>query len=560
MTFRASEPHSAKILVSFLMTQLVTAVAFAGATLDASTLTKYVDPLPLPQVIQPTSIDANGVAYYEVEMKEAKQKLHRDLPETTIWGYEGLYPGPTIEAQVDHPIHVRWINHLPPKHILPVDKSVHGAEPDKPEVRAVTHLHGGHNLPDSDGHPDAWYTPDYAKIGPKFTRKEFVYPNDQLATALWYHDHAMGITRLNVYAGLAGFYILRDPREKTLNLPSGKHEIPLLLQDRSFNSDGSFYYPGEAMNGFKPSIVPEFFGDTAVVNGKIWPYLEVDPTLYRFRILNGSNGRTFYTKFVRYNEATKAYNPVGPGLEFKQIGTDGGLLAAPVIVKRLLLGPAERADVLIDFTGLEGQTFLLHNSAKVPFHNVDQDDDEIPLPELMIVRVKACSSGDCGGKGAKIPAALRPFEPIPEASATKSRDLTLSESEDRYGRKLPLLNNTMWSDPITELPRFNSTEIWSFVNLTDDTHAMHLHLVQYQILDRRPFDHEKYDETGKLSFTGPAMPPAPNEIGWKDTVQAFPGFVTRVIVRFDRLGDYVWHCHILEHEDYEMMRPFRVVE
>jgi spore coat protein A len=246
-------------------------------------------------------------------------------------------------------------------------------------------------------------------------------------------------------------------------------------------------------------------------------------------------------------------------LEFKQIGTDGGLLAAPVTVKRLLLGPAERADVLIDFTGLEGQTFLLHNSAKVPFHNVDQDDDETPLPELMIVRVKACRSGDCGG-GARVPTALRPFKPIPEASATKSRDLTLNEAEDRYGRKLPLLNNTMWTDPVTELPRLNSTEVWSFINLTDDTHAMHLHLVQYQILDRRPFNKEKYDETGKLVFTGPARPPAPNEIGWKDTVQAFPGFVTRVIARFDRLGDYVWHCHILEHEDYEMMRPFRVVE
>src|SRR5262249_36435019 len=250
-------------------------VRTASGQSAGGTLARFADPLPTPPMIDSSSSD-NGVPLYVVTMRQFNQKLHRDLPPTTLWGYNSLYPGPTFEARRGSPIAVRWRSALPARHILPFDNTLHGDEPPTPEVRTVVHLHGHKVLPDSDGYPEAWFTNGFAQTGPFFETKIYHYPNDQPATTLWYHDHALGITRLNVYAGLAGFYILRDEVEDDLTLPSGPYEIPLLIQDRSFNADGSLFYPVQDPGDpeVPPVWVPEFFGDTVLVNGQLWPFLQ----------------------------------------------------------------------------------------------------------------------------------------------------------------------------------------------------------------------------------------------------------------------------------------------
>ncbi len=434
---------------------------------------------------------------------------------------------------------------MPKKHLLPVDRTVHGAEPGTPLVRTVVHLHGGHVPPESDGYPEAWFARKFAKTGPYFTTKIYYYPNVQQAATLWYHDHALGITRLNVYAGLAGFYILRDDCEDRLNLPAGKYEIPLVIQDRSFNPDGSLFYPRQPekpVPDVDPSVVPEFFGDTILVNGKVWPYLEVEPRKYRFRLLNGSNSRFYRLK-------------LSSGQPIFQIGTDGGLLEAPVKLKTLLLSPGERADVIIDFAKLTGRHILLTNDAPAPFPNgTPPDDNTVQIMQFRVVLPLSDNDTGC------LPSQLYPLPRLSQRPVHKTRDLSLTESTDKYGRPIMLLNGLRWDDPITEKPELGTTEIWRLINETPDSHPIHLHMVQFHILDRQPFDVKHYSTTGKLRFTGPAVRPHPNERGWKDTVSANPGQVTRIITRFtDFTGLYVWHCHILEHEDYEMMRPYQVM-
>lgn len=513
---------------------------------------KYVDPLPVPEILEPKS-KKNGTTHYEVEMKQFSQKLHRDIPATTLWGYEGVYPGPTFEVNRYEKVRVKWINHLPlSPHLLPVDTTVHGAGPDVPPVRTVVHLHGGHVPPESDGFPEAWFTTDFAQVGKDFTTETYEYPNQQPPSTLWYHDHSLGITRLNVYAGLAGFYIIRDAYENSLKLPSGAYEIPLVIQDRSFNDDGSLFYPTQpagAPAGIpNPSVVPEFFGDTILVNGKVWPYLNVEPRKYRFRVLNGSNSRFYNMSLLSQQGAAAPY--------WCQIGTDGGFLTKPVQLSDLLLSPAERADVIIDFSQLAGQVILLTNNASAPFPSGDPVDPET-TGQIMQFRVSLPLSGQ---DTSKIPSRFSSVTPIPKTLANKTRSLTLMEHNDQYGRLMMMLDGKMWEDPVTETPKSNSTEIWQLINLTMDTHPIHLHLVEFQILDRQPFDMELFMSTGEIRYTGPAFPPAPNEAGWKDTVRANPGEITRIIMRFtDYTGLYVWHCHILEHEDYDMMRPYRVI-
>jgi spore coat protein A len=506
-------------------------------------LTKYIDKLPIPHVLQPKKKE-RGVPLYEVRMKQVKQKLHSELPETTVWGYEGIYPGPTIEVKRGERIQVKWVNDLPPDHLLPVDKTVHGAQPPTPEVRTVVHLHGGHVRPENDGYPEAWFTEGFKQTGPFFVHKVYEYPNCQRATTLMYHDHALGITRLNVYAGLIGFYLIRDEREKKLHLPNGKYEIPLLIQDKSFNPDGSLFYPRQPnppVQGADPSIVPEFFGDTNLVNGKVWPYLEVEPRKYRFRIANGANSRFYRLR-------------LSSGQPFVQIGTDGGFLETPVTVNELLLSPAERADVIIDFSGHNGEKILLTNDAPTPFPNGNPPDPDT-TGQIMQFRVKQNLSQK---DKSSIPAHLSCIERLSETDASGTRDLTLIESRDPFGRPKLLLTSREWNDPITEAPLQGRTEIWRLINKTRDTHPIHLHLVHFQILDRQKFTETS---TGEIIPIGSVMPPDPNEKGWKDTVRANPGEITRIITRFIPFsGLYVWHCHILEHEDYEMMRPYGVVE
>ena len=268
-------------------------------------LAPYVDPLPIPPVIRATGISGEVI---DMEMRQFRQKVHRDLPPTTLWGYNGTWPGPTIEAQRGKLLSVRWSSNLPTSHLLPIDHSIHGAESSLPSVRNVAHLHGACVLPDDDGYPEGWFTAS-GEHGPKFNPRPSAYPNSQPAATLWYHDHCLGITRLNIYTGLAGFYLIRDEAEQSLNLPSGEFEIPLMLQDRLFHRDGSLFYP-TMVNGPKehPLWVQEFYGDFNCVNGKVMPFLEVEPRRYRFRILNAANSRFYHLRLFNADETGKVLN------------------------------------------------------------------------------------------------------------------------------------------------------------------------------------------------------------------------------------------------------------
>lgn len=508
-------------------------------------LEKFIDPLPLPPVMKP-AFKSKEYTYYEVRMRENKHRFHRDLPETTIWGYEGLYPGPTIEVEQGELVYVQWMNELPDKHFLPLDYTVHGAGEEVPDVRTVVHLHGGRTEEDSDGYPDAWFTRNFQTTGPFFKKRVYEYRNLQSARNLWYHDHAIGITRLNIYAGLVGFYLIRNSRERSLALPKGDFDLPLLIQDKSFKQDGSLFYPDQPKNRLQkvvPSIVSEFFGDTILVNGKVWPYLEVEPRRYRFRFLNGSNSRYFRLK-------------LSPAQWFYLIGTDSGFIEKPVGLKTITLAPAERMDVIIDFSQMQGKEVILKNNAPTAFPNGDPVDAETTGTVMQFRVSKPLSSQDTS----IIPETFRSIHWLSEAAASVSRFLELGESKDQYGRTIMLLDRKKWDTPISENPISGSIEIWNFVNVTPDDHPIHLHLVQFQILDRRAFDVKHYKKTGRLHFTGPPIPAHPQEHGWKDMVRTPPDHVTRIIVPFfPYTGQYVWHCHMLEHEDYEMMRPYRVL-
>ncbi|GAB6085755.1 multicopper oxidase family protein [Alkaliphilus crotonatoxidans] len=499
---------------------------------NPDTIPKFVDELTIPPVLKPRA-RVHSRSYYQIEMKAAMHRFHRCFPKTFIWGYGGISPGPTISTMRDEEVVVRWVNQLPLRHFLPIDRTLHSTM-DTPEVRTVVHLHGAYIDSDSDGHPDAWFTRDLRTTGHKFVSNIYRYTNHQQAATLWYHDHTMGITRLNVYAGLAGFYLIRDRLEPRLKLPSGEYEIPLMIQDKSFNSDGSLFYPSQPPfpTPVNPSVVPAFLGNTIVVNGKVWPRLKVEPRRYRFRLLNASNTRSYTLKLSNDQD-------------FYQIGTDGGLMSQPVSLKTLNLDPAERADIIIDFSRFRGQSIRLINDIDDP-HTSQVMEFKVLLPLK-------------GKDTSEIPNELYHIDPIMPQMATKERFLTLSGSTDRFGRPMLLLNNHMWHDPATEKPFLDSIEIWSFVNLTAFPHPMHLHLVQFQILDRIPFDVDHYNSTGEIKYTGAPIAPLESERGWKDVVRATAGQVTRIIAHFSQAGDYVWHCHILEHEDHDMMRPLQVV-
>jgi spore coat protein A len=522
-------------------------------------LASYVTPLSIPPVIRPRP----GVAPLNINMRPFRHWAHRDLPATPMWGYNGMWPGPTFEVRKGEPVSVKWTNRLPTQHFLPLDYTIHGEGQDVPQVRTVTHIHGARVMPDSDGYPDAWVTSD-GRVGPMRAADPCHYPNDQAATALWYHDHALGITRLNVYAGLAGFYLIRDSEEDSLNLPSGAYEIPLMIQDRSFAADGSLLYP-PAPNGTHPVWMQEFFGNTICVNGKATPFLEVEPRKYRFRMVNGSNSRFYHLTLVPADASGKPSGKPADAPPFIQIGSDGGLLPRPLHLHYLIFSPGERFDIVIDFSEHKGASLALINDAPAPYAR----GGEIVPSDVMLFKVtKPLSSADTSS----VPDTLVPFSPLDAAHAVRERILNLTEMDrpsDGY-TMIGLLDNKHWDDPITEDPRAGSTEIWSFANTTGDVHPMHLHLVQFQVLNRQPFDTKTYLQTGKLIFTNIPIPPESNERpAWKDTIKTYSGYVTRVIARFDlpagivpKPGEefrYVWHCHVLEHEDNEMMRPYKIV-
>jgi spore coat protein A, manganese oxidase len=513
--------------------------------LDVNTLTQFVDPLPVPSVMQhagyrPSPFDPKlKVPFYKLEARAITSKLHRDLPTTKLWSFGPSIPGPTIETRSSEPLLVEWANGLPKEHFLPIDHTLHGAEADKPAVRTVVHLHGAKTRPESDGYPEDWIVPGKSSL--------YYYPNEQNAAMLWYHDHALGINRLNIYAGLFGTFFIRDSAEESLNLPKDKYEVPLTLFDRLLTREGQLLYP--VSPDPESPWLPEVFGNAILANGKLFPYLEVEPRKYRFRLLNASNSRIFHLSFVpadlpksspgqtQVNISVSSAN----NLQFHQIGTDQGLLSAPAELKMLEIAPGERADLVVDFNDHRGSQVILKSDAFV----------------IMQFRVSSEKVED----SSSLPASLRPIAKIAESTAKQTRLLTLDEYVTPAGNPaMLLLNATHWKQPITEKPVLGSTEIWTLINPTNDTHPIHLHLVRFQILDRQNYEPWIFQTKRELHFLGPPQPPEPNEAGWKDTVQAHAHMVTRIIVPFEGFtGRYVWHCHILEHEDNEMMRPYEVV-
>lgn len=490
-------------------------------TLNASQLEPFVDPLPLPVLQAPlhtqssAELGAKDAPFYDVSIREVQCKMHRDLPASRLWSYGETSAPILIEARNGEGVLIHWKNDLPDSHILNVATPMHSMD-DAPETRIVTHVHGARVPSVSDGYPTDWFGPGKSRL--------CSYPNQQDATALWMHDHAMGVSRFNVFAGLMGWYLIRDEEEEKLNLPSGKYELPLLIYDRSFTPDGQLYYPNPPDEG---AWAQEFLGDAMVVNGKVQPFHDVEPQTYRLRIANTANSRFFSLSFSN-------------GQSFDVIGSDQGLLATPVTMTRLTLSPAERADLIVDFSRHGGSSVVLTSDGL----------------DLMQFRVSKRS----GQPSVATPTHLRTVTRIEEREAIRTRSLTLNEYDGDNGEPMVmLLNHKHWADPVTERVQLNSTEIWELINLTQDVHPIHLHLVRFQLLDRRPFSVDAYLSDEIVRYTGAAIPPHAHEMGWKDVIQCPPETVTRIIVPFHGYtGHYVWHCHILEHEANDMMRPFEV--
>jgi spore coat protein A, manganese oxidase len=682
-----------------------------GVSLDPiKNLRKFVDLLPLPGGAPGTALSlatpdktrynqAGAQAdFYQIVMGQYRWQFHQDLPSTKVWGYadatHGIprwgYLGATIVAMRDTPVRVDFVNLLPNIHPLPVDTSIPGAETGQHVNRAAVHLHGGFVPWPSDGGPFHWFTPGSLQHGPSYVRwlpnrlglltTDNWYPNAQSARLMWYHDHAVGITRLNAYAGLAAGYVLIDQEELGMFgsggsvLPDQVPGIPLILQEKAFKSvsdqwgrRGDLDYPtlaDVAVPGLPPpdiSCVPEFFGDTAIVNGKAFPQLTLDPGIYRFRMLNATQSRVWNLQLYADNdhdgdiEPGHVLDPAGPA--FIQIGTEGGFLPKPVRVPSgnpmvlgpdgnvpayeahdyehgysLVLGGAERADVLIDFSDCPGTDFILYNDAPAPFDSGDPANDyrtgtpETPDPHCgpntrTLMRITITNGQRQGPTWSEVRAGLEnafanmetklklivpddvvtsaPGEVPPGAVQRVQRIKTLNEGWDEFGRLKQMLgtatangaSNTVYGmnylDAIQddEKVQRGTQEVWDIYNTTGDVHPIHFHLVNVQILGRARFaqDLDGNPIGGTFTPIGPWIAPDPNERGYKETVRMNPGEVTRVIMQFDlppdpkvnvlgrnrtvrvptspRTGglEYVVHCHILEHEEHDMMRPLVVL-
>jgi len=556
-------------------------------------LRKYVTLLPRPCLLKPSRPACCGKpAHYEIRMVQVAHKVHPDLPTTMMWLYEGLLEPPLLEVTRNCPISVRWISDLPLIHLLQssIDHTLPGAGYDVPDVRNVTHVHGGEQSAASDGGPQEWYTPGHSRT--------FHYPAVQPPTMLFFHDHAIGITRLNNFAGLnGGVFMIRDPAiDIPLRLPCGEFEVPLVIADKTFTASGqlNFYMP-PSNPAVHPIWASHFLGDTILVNGVVWPFLEVRPCRYRLRIVNASDTRTY---------GLQLFNPVAgvAGPLFVQIGSDGGYLPAPVIVPNLLLAVAERADIIVDFTAVSpGTTFVLQNTANAPYAE-GMPPDPANVGQIMQFKVVAFDDDRQARHGAAFRAATPCdlFRRLPLPPHPKRRQFLLQAFPFPNAAHPDALyiNNLAYMAPVAEMPRLGDTEIWEFVNMTTGMHPMHVHLVQFQLRDRQSFDLAKYT-VDYLALNGaaaggagiphpldvtpyligyPQSPAGTNEDGWKDTIQALGGpmgqalgTVTRIVVRFApqtdgtdfpfdaTRGQYVFHCHIVSHEDNDMMRPFQIM-
>jgi o-aminophenol oxidase len=565
-----------------------------------TSLTKFKDCLRMPIILRPPKTDDQRYIL-RIQMRPAQVQLHSELPPSEVWTYEGSLPGPTIEVTRGQSLQVEWINAIPGDEPYPItavtapdgtqnDPGRSGREANSTVTTlppwAVVHLHGGRTAAVSDG-----WTENAILSGQSTTSD---YTNDQQATLLWYHDHAMGITRFNVYAGLAGLYVIRDAEEAALHLPAGPYEIPLLLQDRNLETapDGSL--TGRLLHKVEDGTM-EFFGPFTLVNCTIWPHLPVEARQYRLRLLNGSNAR-IYRLVLLDGSGTPVHEQI------KQIGTDGGLLGQPVDIPRdgLLLAPAERADLIVDFRALQGQRLILVNTAGAPFDNspatqppgTPDPENRLPHPEVMEFRVSSQAVDDPFVLPTSLSSSYRRLEhdrlppvhqhrvvamveypdgmltfhelaEVPDGDAAAGEALiTIADEQEKAMRYRTIARH--FEDTVNWFVAYGSTEVWSVVNLTEDTHPFHVHLVQFQALGRDLYNTEGFrPETGAttvpIRFQGHGTLDA-NELGWKDTVRVNPGEMVSIVATFDGFtGRYMYHCHILEHEDHDMMRPFIVM-
>ena len=466
-------------------------------------------PLPRPSVIKPMRSDGSA-DYYEITQRRAKVEILPGL-KTEIWGYNGMFPGPTIESRSGRRTIVRHRNEL--------------------SVPTVVHLHGGKTAPRHDGYPTdlvlpvgGWklvhggHAPAHRISDWAF---DYEYPLEQPAATLWYHDHRMDFTGPQVYRGLAGFHLVHDDEEERLPLPKGERDIPLMICDRSFAEDGSLQYPSidPELRG-KPGVEGEFMegvlGDVILVNGAPWPYLEVTNTRYRFRLLNASNAR-------RYRLTLDPPTREEPA--FIQIGSDVGLLAGPLSHRKIEIGPAERFDVVIDFSSYPiGSEVILRNE-------YGQDG----IGQVMSFRVARKAKNE-----SRVPSRLVHFETLSRSAASITRDF-LFERTDKGRHEIWTINGKPF-DPgrIDAAPKLGATEIWRL--RTEEDHPIHLHLAHFQVLSRN------------------GRKPGPYDAGWKDTIDLRDKEESEIIAEFTGFrGRYVFHCHNLEHEDMAMMANLEVV-
>ncbi len=612
-----------------------------------------------------------GVQHCTIQMGQFEDQLHPDLPPTRLWGYgqNGLFKhlGGVIAAKKGIPVQATFQNNLPPQGLMPIDRSSFFMDAMLPDNRACVHVHGAFIQWLSDGGPMAWWDPtglkgpsfvDVLNPGAKKNEAEYYIPNKQTARLMWYHDHAHDTTRVNAYAGLATGYVIYDDFE--LDQLVAKNNLPgpldarthyLVFQDKIFVTEstaaqdpnwfnimpnsrvGDLWYAhvydtgrygalGPHPNGEPPdpSCIPEYFADTMLVNGTVFPTLTVERRQYRFRMLNACqarflNPRLVYAKGSSFPNSAEP-DPTHPGPGFVQIGTEGGFLPAPVLVNgskqpQLLLAPAERADLVVDFRNVPaGTIFILYSDAAAPYPMGDSRNDYYPgnpkTPSSIpgygpntrtLLQIKVVdrtgpadppidfSGVDFSANIDPVIAAQTPGLPTAIPAGVPVRRLTLNETFDDWGRLIQMLGTDQpvnpgaksllfgreYMDDVTENVQAGATEVWEIANLTGDVHPIHFHLVNGQVLSRQAFSTSQYTG-GVPNYQGPSMAPDANELGWKETVRMYPGTVTRMLFRFDlpsvpfnvpespRTGgfEYVWHCHILEHEEHDMMRPMVV--
>lgn len=553
---------------------------------DPETFPKYVDRLVIPQVLKPVGIDKKtGNPKYVVKAKKTTVQVHSCFPrKTKMFAFNGQFPGPTIEADRDEPITVKWVNSLPKKHILEesiqpelVHLGDNVGDDEPPYTRLTVHLHGARVADVFDGKPMAWYTRNFEKTGAKFTTNVFEYPNEQHAATLWYHDHTMGMTRVNIYSGLAGLYFIRDKKlEQKLNLPKDEFEVPLMIQDRKFKNNSQLDH------GIIPSAEAGL-GNTMMVNGRVWPYFEVEPRKYRFRLLNACNRRIITLGiFYEEKELKETDRPV---VKMYQIASDSSFLERPLPRKRITMGPAERVEIIIDFRKYAGKTLYLRNL--LPDEIVEIDDNakvfEQHTSHVMQFKVVQSTSGHKRVKDRScIPDHLLSRSDIWSDlrqvvnEPTVQRDILLLNNRNfKFFFAVPMLNSASnitlndeppgwmamgFTDPVTETPLQGAQEVWRFIGFAVGSHPIHVHLVSFMVVEKQEYNITHFEQHGTLQFVGRPIREVYESIGLKDTILVEQGFVVSVLMRFDLAGEYVFHCHILEHEDFDMMRNYVVRE